>query len=124
MTENRYTGETEIDLGGKKCTLVYTWKALTDLRTKLKDEFDVKGFAIEGLDIDKIALFLEAGLAARHPEMTKEAILALDPPAPIIPAMTIIQVAMNRAITGKDTSQKEPESPPGLAAKLMSFTKR
>jgi hypothetical protein len=99
----KHTGEVALRVGARDCTVVYDWHALARLQSELGE--DALQQLRMGMDLRVLSVFLAAGLAARHPEMTPDAIMA-DPPA-LIPAITAAQTALSLVLWGPDGPPKE-----------------
>lgn len=110
---NPHRGETALEIGGKRHLLVYDWHAIAALRSELGSGFDQRiGEAAAELDLDTLAVALEAGLAKHHPgQWTREAIMDASPP--IVPVARAIQQALVRAFHGNEPPPEgQPENPP------------
>lgn len=104
---NKYTGEVEIQLGGKTLKLVYDFRALSKITSKHgKDALQT---ILQGLDVDLIASVLHIGLVKHQPLITIEEIMEASPP--VVPMIKAIDEAMTYALYGAEGQPEavEPE---------------
>ncbi|SRR5581483_6793029 len=97
-----HTGEKKIEIGGKKVTLVYDWKAIS--RAQAAHGSEVFNLLLSS-GPEVVADVLAIGLEKSNPEMTAEAILELSPP--LIPAINAIHAALSVAYWGPDGPPKD-----------------
>lgn len=101
---NKYTGDVGILIGKQKCTLVFDWRAISELHSRFPE--DVKdGLLDVGKVSDplKLAAFLSIGLKKNHPEMTEDFIIDLAPP--LVPLKKPLDEALALAYFGADLMQ-------------------
>lgn len=112
MTVNRYTGETEIRLAGQVYTLVFDFRALTEIAGIEEHLRFLIGIGPEaGLrahltgHIELLPRIVQAGLRARHGEVALEAIAA--GLTPLRPALQATAAALWAAIAGPDEARRD-----------------
>ena len=91
---NPVTGEKLIEIGGQKCVLKFTWKALAEIEAKFGENPNLFNAGV----LSKVAA---AGLRDRQPEMTAEKIMEISPP--LVPFAHAIQTAMQWAYFGAES---------------------
>ena len=108
--EADHTGETTISLGREAVTLVFDWRAMSQVRTLLKGG-DIFA-ALAGQDPEMLASLVAIGARRHHPEWTAAAVLEASPP--LIPTQAAVVKAVNRAFWGQEAPP--PADPPHPAA--------
>jgi hypothetical protein len=98
MAGNKYAGEQAVTIDGKVYFLVFNWGAIGEIQSTLGEEKLVKIGKIGALSPDEIATVLEIGFKAKHPEMTKEAIMNASPV--IVEVLFAIDQALSCAYFG------------------------
>lgn len=92
---SEHTGEYSLEMGGKKYTLKFGWKAISELTSTYGED------ALENLtlgNVDVLANVLVIGLKKHHPEITIEKIFDEDPP--VLFAAEAVQKALMHAFYG------------------------
>lgn len=107
--QNKFTGEVPITIGGKKCSLVYDWKAIAAVQTNYGNSPISELLSVA--NTRALAVLLSIGLEKHHPEITAEQILNESPP--YIPAVKAVDQALAYAYFGADdvSSIKKNSSP-------------
>ena len=90
---NPVTGDKQIEIGGRKCILKFTWKALSEIEHKYGDNPNL-------FDPEIIANVAAAGFRAIHPELTAERIMELSPA--LMPFVKDVQQALQWAYFGAE----------------------
>lgn len=106
---NSYTGETPIEIEGKRLTLQFDWRALGAVKTAFPDiEF---ADLLRGDRPEALAAVLAMGLNKRHPgEWTVDRILDASPP--VAPTILALNDALNAAYYGPKGPPKEVTANP------------
>lgn len=113
--KNAYTGQTEIELGGVKYPLAFTWARIAELRTMYGKAFDQEIIAaISGFDTSVIADVVSVGIGGA---LTSAQVKELSPA--LVPVSGAINEALTFAFYGPDIKKKKA---PG--AKLMTWFMR
>jgi hypothetical protein len=102
---NKYTGEVEIQLGAKKGILVFDWRAIAELQTKLGADAITDMF--KQVKPSTIAEILLIGFKKKSPEVTMEEILDASPC--LIPTVQAIEKAISFAYFGAEEPPKGGE---------------
>jgi hypothetical protein len=118
MTDNKYTGEAPIRMGGRVYTLAYDWQALARIRTELADT--ALDLVLSTADPEALSKLIAIGLARHHPEMSAPAVMAASPP--FMPSIAAVKYALNAAYWGPEGPPPEVagENPPGRLARTMA----
>lgn len=95
---NKYTGEVEIQIGAKKAILVYDWRAIAELQTKLGADAITDMF--KQVKPSTIAEILLIGFKKKSPDVTLEDILDASPC--LIPTVKLIEKAITFSYFGAD----------------------
>lgn len=109
---NPYTGETVLEVGGQRLTLVFNWDAIARVRAELGNDGQAK--ALAG-DIDGLATLVAIGLAKHHKDFDAEKVKAISPP--IMATVKAVETALIAAHYGPDGMPDEgedanPQTPP------------
>lgn len=118
---NAYTGEEHLDLGKKKVTIVFDWRAISELKTRHRNS--ILKTMLDDPDPEIIASILQVGLMKYHPEITTDEIIAASPA--IYPTLASLDAALAHAYfgpRGAEESKKNPPAPPkkrGILTKLL-----
>lgn len=88
---NPTTGEKTIVIAGVRCTLRFTWRALSEIEAAFGDNPNLS-------DPKVLARIAEAGLRDHNPDMTAERIIDLSPP--LMPFAQDVQQALHWAYFG------------------------
>lgn len=104
-------GTVVIDVGGNPCILHFDWRALSKVKAKYNDKYDL-------MNPDHLGDFLLFGLLRHQPEITLERLFHLSPP--IVPLMDKVNVALSYAYFGPDpkpaaSAGEGAENPPQAA---------
>lgn len=103
MMKNAYTGQSEIELGGVKYPLAFTWAAIAELRTIYGKGFDKEVIsAISELDTAKLADVVSIGIGGK---LSPQEIKDLSPP--LVSVANVINEALNAAFYGVDEVKKK-----------------
>lgn len=97
MSENVYTGEVDITIGGQKCVMVFDWRALAKIHAEC-GPMALRSILNQSPEV--IAKILLAGLAKHHPAITLDNVL--DGAPPLITALALIDKAVSFAYFGAD----------------------
>ena len=117
MSDNDFTGDTALDLGGTVYRLRFSWTALAALETKFGSR------ALLGLNSPtKLAETIAIGLQEHHPEMTAARILEISPP--LRPTLDTVTAALNRAMWGRASGADREVNPQGLRSLLKALLPR
>lgn len=95
---NKYTGEFEVKIGEKTCTLVFDWRALAEIQSKYG--VDILKELSRGISFEIIADVLAIGFKKKSPEMTVDIILDASPA--FVPMVQAIDKALAFAYFGAD----------------------
>lgn len=98
-----HTGEVDVDLGGKKLTVVFTLRARSQIKTAFGDKATLSAL-LSGEDPEAFAKLLAIGLARYHPDMTAEVLL--DMAIPLEPTRMAVLQALNYSMFGPDGPPK------------------
>lgn len=95
---NKYTGEVDIKLGEKTCTLIYDWRAIAQIQSTLGKDFitDLQ----KNVNPGSIAEVLVIGLKKKNPEVTVDQILDASPP--LLHTIEIVATAIGFAYFGAE----------------------
>lgn len=108
--DSPHAGEVVLSLGGKDCTIVYDWRALS----VLSKEVGMDGLDLVGRDAETLAKVLAIGLRRHHPDITADAIADMSPP--YMPVLTAVMRALAYAMHGPEVAEGNAraavESPP------------
>lgn len=91
MTDNKYNGESTLDIAGKPHKIVFDWNALAKLKSIASD--DQIDDIINGRDFTLLAEVLAIGLNKNHPGMTAQKIMDVSPP------FALTTIALENALT-------------------------
>ena len=117
MSDNDFTGDTALHLGGTAYRLRFSWTALAALETKFGDR------ALTELNSPaKLAETIAIGLQEHHPEMTAARILEISPP--LRPTLDTVVAALNRAMWGRASGADRPANPPPRPSLLRRLLPR
>lgn len=92
MSANPYTGQVEIAIGGKVCTMVFDWMALSKIHTECganaaRNMFNAT--QVWQTPPEHLAHMVHAGLRANHGELTFDDVMrGLPPVAKVVEALT------------------------------------
>lgn len=117
---NPITGESEVEIAGRKYTIRYDWSCLAEIES-------VHGDNPNMLNPDTVASVAAIGLKKKHPEMTAEKIKEISPP--LVPFAKSVQDAMQYAYFGneaipKDGEKKSVRQRDGLFQRIKKLLKR
>lgn len=101
--DNEFTGDVELQIGGKPHIIKFDWVALSTLKSKFTEEDLDK--IISGTDLTSLADLLIIGLNRYHPDMTANQ-LTDNPPA-LMPAIEAVEKALTFAYFGADGPPSE-----------------
>lgn len=113
-SDNKYTAETPVNIAGKACTLLFTWRQHGEIRTMFGNRSTQQ--ILSDCHPEEIAALLEIGLKRNNSDITKELILDLNPPPNLPDIMMSLSTALIRSINGgkpdeEDDSQSPPQQP-------------
>ncbi len=122
--DNEFTGDVELQIGGKPHIIRFDWTALSTLKSKFT-EADLDQI-ISGADLTSLADLLIIGLTRHHPNMTVQQ-LTDNPPA-LMPAIEAVEKALTFAYFGADGPPSEAtpadEKPAANVQKKSKTTKK
>lgn len=116
---NPYTGEQQLELAGKKHTIVFDWRAISEL--KARHTGNIIKTMLDDPEPATIASVLQVGLIRNHPEVTVEQILDASPA--IYPTLQALDQALAYAYFGP-VGVEESKKNPALKAKKPSLLMR
>lgn len=116
---NAYTGEERLALGKKNVTIVFDWRAISELKTRHTG--NIIKTMVDDPDPATIASILQVGLMKHQPEITVDEIIDASPA--IYPTLAALDAALAHAYFGPRGAEESKKNPPARQKKRSLLTK-